>query len=330
MLTPSVLGAAVAALEQVSEAAPGERGRRASTVALVLRTVQEVVDGTSRGSFLRRRAEVELDRLPKGRERALLRRLLSDVEEAGGQASEILVEFASGLEEARRLDEATAVLMMARALEPTRAEFALRSARVARLQGDREGALALYRVASELDGGSGSVARLSRIGEAVADGSEPALAAAIRWAIRSEDWEAAAVGLEERARLRRKGGNRAGAARDFVAAASRYPDAVDRARVAHQLADLFIAADDPEAAREALFFALTSGDRAQRDHARSRLHTVSRDLGDEVGMRRWRSFQRPVLVSLSSRVAVPAAASSAPMLTRWRQRVEAVYSRQPA
>jgi thioredoxin-like negative regulator of GroEL len=191
------------------------------------------------------------------------------------------------------------------------------------LRGETDRALALYREASELDTLGGSIARLASVGEAVvAEDPERSLGRAIRRAARAGDHDAAAVGLEERARIRRAAGARMAAARDLCAAAARYGDAVDRARVAHQLADLFIAADDPHAAREALLFALNSGDRTQRDHARARLHTVSRDVGDQVGMRRWRSFSRPTMVSLSSRANTPRDRSAEPVLTRWRARIE--------
>ncbi|HEX5727071.1 MAG TPA: hypothetical protein VFX98_16460, partial [Longimicrobiaceae bacterium] len=65
------------------------------------------------------------------------------------------------------------------------------------------------------------------------------------------------------------------------------------------------------------------GDAPQQDHARSRLHTLARDLGDQVGMRRWRSFSRPALVSLSAYRPAPAARTRAPRLARWRRALAA-------
>ena len=51
------------------------------------------------------------------------------------------------------------------------------------------------------------------------------------------------------------------------------------------------------------------------------LHTLARDTGDQVGMRRWRSFQRPSLVSLSAYRASGTAETLAPRLVRWREAV---------
>ncbi|HYR07036.1 MAG TPA: hypothetical protein VEQ60_04695, partial [Longimicrobium sp.] len=101
--------------------------------------------------------------------------------------------------------------------------------------------------------------------------------------------------------------------------AARYTDPVDRARAAHELAGAALALGDAGAAREALLVALAWGDAPQKDHARTRLHTLSRDLGDQVGMRRWRSFQRPSLVSLSAYRPAPSGRTLAPRLLRWRE-----------
>jgi hypothetical protein len=251
----------------------------------------------------------------------MLRRLLG-VEFDAARVADWLNDYAAGLEDARLLDEAATVIELARALAPKRAEFALRAARIARLGGDPERALTLYRLTSDLDGGGGAMARLAAVGEAtVAADAEQALSVSIRGSVKTGDGEAAAVGLEERARVRRTKGDRNGAARDLAIAAARYPDAVDRARVAHQLADLFIANNDPAAAREALLFALESGDSTQRDHARSRLHTIARDLGDQLAMRRWRSSRPPMLVSLSARIGGPTKESRLTDVVRWRDRL---------
>ncbi|MEX2581700.1 MAG: hypothetical protein WD766_00365 [Gemmatimonadota bacterium] len=328
ILSTQAVRAAAGALQQISETTPGERGRRASIVALVLRSVEQTLCEESEAGFMCLRAEREVEGLEAGAERGLLLRLLRLVADGeGNEVAEVLSDYAAGLEEARRLPEADAVMTLALALGPERAELALRAGRIARLLGDRERALVLYGVARELDGGDGSIARLAAIGEAVVDQTpEFSLSAAIRRAVEADDNEAAAVGLEERARVRRRLGSRSAAARDLGFAAVRYSDAVDRARVAHQLADLFVASDDPQAAREALLFALHTGDRSQRDHARARLHTVSRDLGDQVGMRRWRSFKPQTLVSLSAGSAVPPSESAAPAMARWRERVEALVA----
>ena len=102
---------------------------------------------------------------------------------------------------------------------------------------------------------------------------------------------------------------------------------LDRARVAHLLADVYVACGDSLAAREALLLALSSGDRSQRDHARARLHAVCRDLGDQLGSRRWRSFERPALVSMSVRPGAPHPESAAPLVIRWRERMARLSQR---
>jgi len=314
------------ALQTLSDANPGERGRRASVVALVLRAVDRASGGEAVCGFWVRRAEQEVERLPAGAERALLRRLLLLAEASGageGRAplADALVEYACALEEGRRLPEADAVVSLAWAIAPVDPRVALHAGRIARKAADRERALVLYRTARALDGEGGSLTRLAAIGEAVVSAEpERALSRRLREAVRAQDAEAAAVALEERARVRRGAGDRRGAARDLCFAAVRFSDPVDRARVAHRLADLCVADGDAPAAREALLLALAVGDASQKDHARSRLHAVSRDLGDEVGMRRWRSFNRPVLVSLSARPR-RTASSMAPRLGRWRERV---------
>ena len=323
-LTSPALQAAAGALQRISESNPGERGHRAAVVALVLRAIEQVMEDVESSEFVLWRAELEIDDLRSRTERSYLRRILVRVlEEDSSGIGTLLSDYAGALEEARRLPESETVLTLARTLEPGRADLALRSARVARLQGDRVRAMELYAVARELDGGDGSIALLASIGEAVvADDAEAALSRAIRRAVRAGDQEAAAVGAEERGRVRRQRGDRTGAARDFAVAAVRYQDAVDRGRVGHQLADLFVAAGDGLAAKEALHFTMDVGDRSQRDHARARLHTVCRDLGDQLGMRRWRSFERPTLVSLSSRPTAQVERSSAAAVSRWRDRVE--------
>lgn len=312
-------------LQRISETTDGERRRRAATVALVLRAVDARASG-ARSEFLERRAGAEVESIPAAEERAMLARLLlaPDAEGEGGRLTDLLVRYAGELERTRRLPEADAVLDLARSVAPDSAEVALLAGRVARMQGDGARAMSLYSAARALDG-SGTLGRLAAVGEAVvSDDAERALARVTRMSVRAGDPESAAVALEERARIRRSAGRREAAARDLCVAAARYPDAVDRARVAHELADLCVAAGDPAGAREALLVALEVGDASQREHATSRLHAVSRDLGDSVGMRRWRSFKRPALVSLSPRPAAGAGTRLAPMLARWRTRAAAM------
>jgi tetratricopeptide (TPR) repeat protein len=322
----TALNTAAGTLQSIAESTSGERARRAGVVAQVLRTVDARLAGSDPDGFSLRRARAELQGLPGGAERSLLRRLVTLAEEGGSEAAarlpEALVRYGCELEQSRRLEESAAVLELARSLEPESAEVALHCARVARLSGRREEALELYRQARSLSG-TGTIARFATIGEAVVsrDG-ERRLSQVIRGAILRREEEVAAVALEERALLRRERGAREGAARDLCLAAWRYADPVDRARVAHRLADLFVAAGDPLAAREALRLVLVVGDRTQQAHARSRLHTVSRDLGDQVGQRRWRSFDRPSLVSLSSRPRGSGGSSAVGRVAEWREAIE--------
>jgi len=184
--------------------------------------------------FSLRRARREVEGLEKSPERSILDRLLLVLESgdpAQARLARSLVSYACELERTRRLPEANAAITLAFALDGTGSATALHAARLARKLGERERALALYCAARELDGGSGAIARLARVGEAVV-GTDPvrALGRAIRHALRAADAEAAAVGLEERAAARRAAGDRTGAARDLTIAAIRYTDAVDRAR----------------------------------------------------------------------------------------------------
>jgi tetratricopeptide (TPR) repeat protein len=315
---------AAGAFQRISESTSGERGRRASTGALVLRAVEGSLDGEAGCRFLALRAAGEVSALPRGVERQTLRRLLLLVEEAGANESgaglaSLLVDYAYELESTQRLPEADAALALARSVAPGCAEVALHAGRVARKLCEPERAMELYVRARELDAAGGSVARLAAIGEAlVSMEPERALGRVIRRSVGEGDPEAAAVALEERARIRRTCGERRGAVRDLCIAALRFADAVDRARVAHELADVAIAMGDVATAREALLLAATCGDTPQRDHARSRLHTLSRSQGDEVGMRRWRTFGRPSLVSLSVSRAAAVRSSAAAVLARWR------------
>ncbi|MEW5930160.1 MAG: hypothetical protein AB1941_22105 [Gemmatimonadota bacterium] len=322
-ISPVVQAAAVA-LQQISESSPGERGRRAAAGALVLRAVEQAVERHAASAFLSARAGAEVSGLEKGAERAALRRILLLLEGEGGvepaRLAGPLVGYACELERTRRLPEADAALSLARSAAPADAETALHAARVARKLGDRARALELYAAVRDLDGADGCMARLAEVGEAVvADDPERALTRVVRAALRAGDAEAAAVGLEERARVRRAAGDRRGAARDLCLGTLRFADGVDRARLAHELADVAVASGDPLAAREALLVALDWGDAPQKEHARARLHTLARDLGDQVGARRWRSSRPPSLTSMSLYRPRPVARTAAPRLSRWRE-----------
>jgi hypothetical protein len=315
----------------ISETERGERALRAAAGALVLAAAERALAGTP-DEFGLRRARREVEGLEKSAEKSILLRILIVLEDAAAPDARLakpLVGYACEMERTRRLPEANAAVSLALAVDGGSAATALHAARLARKLGERERALALYCAARDLDHGSGPVARLAQVGEAVVSPDpERGLSRAVRRALRAGDAEAAAVGLEERATVRRAAGDRRGALRDLCLAALRYTDPVDRARVSHELAGVSLAMGDPDAAREALLAALSWGDAPQRDHARGRLHTLARDTGDQVGMRRWRSFKRPSLVSLSAYRPAPAARSVAPRLLRWRQalgeRAEAV------
>jgi hypothetical protein len=324
-MTMSSPHAAAGTLRHISETERGERGRRAAAGALVLAAVERAVTGSA-DEFVLRRAKREVEGLERSPEKSILTRVLAvlELEDACARVAAPLVQYACELERTRRMPEADAAVSLALALDTASSATALHAARLARKLGDRERALALYCAARDLDGGSGVIARLASVGEAVV-GAEPerGLTRAIRAALRAGDGESAAVGLEERAAVRRARGDRRGAARDLCLAAARFPDGVDRARVAHALAGVVLAMGDAAAAREAMLAALSWGDAPQKDHARSRLHTLARDTGDQVGTRRWRSFQRPSLVSLSAYRPAAEGSTLAPRLTRWREALTA-------
>lgn len=309
-------------LERIAEGAAGERARRAWVGALVLRAASVWWTRGEGAPFLLRRAERMVEELPRGAERAVLRRVVEGVEAGDatpGVIAHWMVGYAGELERARRWGEAEEAMRVALAASPLDPEVVLHAARIARRRGDREAALMRYALVRALDAPCGRFTRLARIGEAMV-GPDPIreLGRAIREAVRAGDGEAAAVGQEERARVRREGGDRAGAMRDLLVALARYTDPVDRARVAHDLADVAMSGSDPLAAREALFLALALGSRAQREHAWSRLHALSRSLGDELGVRRWRARRASGLVSLGARRLTPRERSAAPAIARWR------------
>jgi tetratricopeptide (TPR) repeat protein len=334
------------AFHLIADGATGERRRRADVGALVLRVVESCLGREPAHGFLSARAAAEVSRLPRGGERAILRRLLllADVpvaERSGALLAErsgtaltqrpdaalagLLVDYACELESTQRLPEADAALALARAMVPGCAEAALHAGRVARRLGDPARALAFYAEARRLDGAEGEIARFASIGEAVVSGDpEGALGPAIRRAVRAGHGEAAAVGLEERARVRRAAGMRRGAIRDLCVAALRFADGIDRGRVAHEMADIAMTTGDLATAREALLLALACGAPSQREHARSRLHTMARNQGDRVGMRRWRSMAGPpALVSLAPSRISGATSAAGPVLARLRERLDA-------
>lgn len=276
----------------------------APTTALVLKALRrERSRSEQTRSFLARRARHEVAGLPSGPERTFLRRALEahlPRESGHPGASGALLGWAGFLESRRRLTEAADVLSLARRLEPDDPELLLHQARVAR-KGDRpERAARLYRSLRDREGVPPHLARMAGIGAALL-GADPEarLSRAIRRALRAGDREAAAVGLEERARLRRRHGDPAGALRDYGAALLRFRDPVDRGRVGHELADLCLAEGSVQAAREVLLEVERFAHPAQAARAASRLFTISLALGDEVGCRRWRDSRASGFVSLA-------------------------------
>jgi hypothetical protein len=325
----SALQDTAGALQLISDAATGDRRHRAAVGALAMRVVQSALDGDPGYPFLATRAARELDTLPRGAERSILGRLLSLAEEGpsrecGGPLSWLLVAYAFELETTQRLPEAELAVVLARAITPDCAEIALHGGRVARKMRRHECALLLYREAQALDTGDGAIARLAAIGEAVvSEDAARGVGRAMRRAVRAGDSEAAAVALEERARLRRAQGWRRGAIRDLCMAVLRFSDPVDRGRAAHELTDIAITLSDVATAREALLVALTCGNGPQQDHALSRLYTLARQQGDQLGMRRWRSFSRPALVSITSSRTTGVPSPAARVLARFREELEA-------
>ncbi|HET9983696.1 MAG TPA: hypothetical protein VFQ38_08915 [Longimicrobiales bacterium] len=326
-MTPPMPDAA-GRLQRIAAETAGEHARRAAAGAVVLRGVQAALAGGEGVRFLAARALAEVEALGPVPEARVLLALACMVaaEPERGRVAGLAAAYAGVLEESSRYAEAGAVLELARGVAPEDAELALHAARLARKSGEPERARALYREAAALDAagppaGAGRIARLAQMGEALLAGQpERALSVAVREAVVSGDAHAAAVGLEERARLRRSAGNWRGAARDLAVAALRHHGRVDRARAAHLLADVAVAGGDPLAAREALLAALAVGDRPQQELARARLQGLSRDLGDRLGVRRWGGAGgASPMVSLGLRPAGRRVERSlAPVLARWR------------
>jgi len=321
----SALQDTAGALQLISDAATGDRRHRAGVGALAMRVVQSALAGEDGHAFLANRAARELETLPRGAERSILSRIVLLAEkgataECGGPLSSLLVAYAFELETTERLPEAELAIALARTGTPGCAETALHAGRIARKMRRHERALLLYREAQALDTGDGTIARLGAIGEAVvSEDPERGLGLAMRHAVRAGDLEAAAVALEERARFRRAQGRRGGAIRDLCMAVLRFSDPIDRARAAHELTDVATTLGDVATAREALLLAARCGSGPQQDHARSRLYTLARSQGDQVGMRRWRTFGRPSLVSIISSRTTCRPSPAAAVLARFRE-----------
>jgi hypothetical protein len=263
---------------------------------LAVRAVYAALPGST-FSLRRLAAAVGASDGPVGRALRPVVRALQDHDPVDPSSTELLagalVRSGGTLE---RIDEhvaARALFELASELRPTCARTALHAGRAARRAGHPEAALAHYTRAITLDGG-GKVARLARIGEAmVSRASEERLSREIRRALRSGDGEAAGVGLEARAAFRCETARCRDAIRDLCACALRYPDREDQARAAERVATLLAESHDLEAAREALLLVDRIGTDEQRAAARRRLHALSADAGDMLGVRRWRDAHAP-------------------------------------
>lgn len=292
--------AAWAASERLTRSAGStdgrDRWRWAEAGGLVLRAISTAYAGAPGAHFLRSRAAAELSTLPSGPERRALHRLLEFTKEPGPGLSNALLIYAATLERKGRLEEADAAIRLACEASPDDPSLSLHAGRIARGLGDADRARASYARAKALDSPCGRFGRLAAIGEALlSESPERALSRAIRDAFNGGDAEAEAVGMEERAGVWLGLGDARAALRDLRAASIRYVDPSDRARVLHRIAEVAEAEGDRLGAREALLDAWRVGGRSRREHARERLYALSRELGDQLGMRRWRPTEHSTL-----------------------------------
>lgn len=304
--------------------------------ALVLRLVElRTVDGgDSRavgGDFLARRALREVSG-PGDDEREPLLRVIDALEGSGSDPSpamdHALLLWAAFLEAHQKLDGARRVLETAMEVSSGDAELILHAARVSRKAGDAEGAHSLYLRVRRQEGPDRRLSLMADIGLALLSAdAERRLGRVLRRAIRKNEMEVAAVAHEERAAVRRRKGDRAGALRDYAGACVRYRDPADRGRVIHSAADVLVAAADPLAARQVLLEIEALGLPGQWDRARSRLREISRSVGDELGVRRWKADGHRRLVSLAPSRQVPRERSRLPDVSRWIGRLRGANAR---
>lgn len=259
------------------------------TGRLVLRAAGSCLKDGSGTAFLRRRARAAVGSLEPGRVERALRRAVAalgpppDREELSAS----LVSFGGALERRGEFQGAVMPFETALVARPDSAPLMLHAARAHRKAGHRDRALSLYR--GVRTGRDDRLARFAEIGEALlADAPDDELGAVLRASESAGDAEAAAVALEERARLRRGSGRLADAVDDLIRAGLRYHDRGDRLRVARTLGDLLMEAGSLEAAREALWTAAELAGPAEMADVAGRLRTIAREEGDEVGRRRWR------------------------------------------
>lgn len=261
------------------------------------RLVLEAVRGAQGRAFLLRRARREVEELPAGPMKRVLSRVLDAVKGSGtGPPSPgcALLEWAGRLEGRGQLQKAARVLDVAREGRPGDAELALHRARISRTAGEEERAVELYRRVRELDTDGGRLSRMAEVGLALLSlEPEKELGRTLRRSLDAGDEEAAAVAQEARARVRRRQSEVEGALRDYAIAALRFRDPADRGRIVHEATGLLLAVGELRAARRLLRTAVSTAHPEQAERARSRLRAVSRRLGDQVGVRRWREARRP-------------------------------------
>lgn len=230
-----------------------------------------------------------------------IRSLVTKVE-AGCSPSDVareLVALSGHLEEVSELELAQQALGCACDLGGDVPELHLHLGRIHRKRGDFPSARAEYLKVSEAGHYEPRLHRLARLGEALLSrDADAALGKVAREAQRAGDAETVGIAMEERAHLQAAQGRHRSAVRQALSAAARYPDTMDRTRLLHWAADLLQSRGDLAGARRILLSAQDLGREPQRRFTRQRLHILSRALGDELGIRRWRDGGPPALISL--------------------------------
>lgn len=291
-----------------------------------------IMAGARPCGFACRRAWREAEQVQESaRRRHLLKalRTCTDPEQDGEARACSLLEWAGYHEGRFQFAEAAAILDRAVEEEPTSMECVLGRARVARKDGDVARARSLYRRVRELAGDEEVLAELAAVGEAmVADDPEAALTRALHRLRELSVPEATAVAMEARAEVRRRQGRIGDALRDYIGAAVRFTDPMDRGRLGQEVADMLIGAGDPLAAREVLLHALDRAHPRQAAGVKTRLRVLARSMGDDVGVHRWAEAPMPELVNLglSRRQArrAGAPASRVGRISTWLDRMEAL------
>jgi tetratricopeptide (TPR) repeat protein len=308
---------------------PDGLGSEAIAEAMVLGAISPGIDPCG---FACRRAWHEAERVQEpGRRRHLLKvlRTCTDPGQDGDARTGCLLEWAGYHEGRCRFDEAAAILDRAVEERPTEMEPILGRARVARKGGDVERARSLYRRVRELAEGDEVLGELAAVGEAmVAADPEAALTRALGRLRSLPVPEATAVAHEARAQVRRREGRIGPALRDYLAAAVRFTDPMDRGRLGQEMADVLIGAGDPLAAREVLLQTLEYAHPRQLAGVQTRLRVLARSMGDDVGVRRWADAPKPEFVTLGlSRRQAPGGAPAPTRvgrMSRWLDRLGAL------